>query len=72
MVRLRVLDILEERNLTKYWLFKRLEMTYTAYNKMIRNETRSIHYETLDKLSRILDCPVGDLLERVEDKDVEE
>jgi len=71
MVRLRVLEILEERNLTKYWLFKRLEMTYTAYNKLLRNETRSIHFETLDKLSTILDCPVGDLFEKVEDKKIE-
>lgn len=67
MVRLRVLEILEERKLTKYWLFKRLNMTYTAYNKMLCNETKSIHFETLDKLSTILDCPIGDLLEKVED-----
>ena len=67
MVRLRVLDILKERNLTKYWLFKRLEMTYTAYNKMITNQTTSIHFDTLDRLSSILDCPVGDLFEKFED-----
>ena len=28
MVRLRVLDILEERGLTKYWLLKRMNTTY--------------------------------------------
>lgn len=67
MVRLRVLEILEERNLTKYWLFKRLDMTYTAYNKMIRNETRSIHFETLNRLSTILECPVGELFEKIDD-----
>lgn len=69
MVRLRVLDILKERNLTKYWLFKRLEMTYTAYNKMLTNQTTSIHFETLNKLSDILGCPVGDLFEKIEDND---
>ena len=30
MVRLRVLEISEEQKHTKHWLFKRLEMTYTA------------------------------------------
>lgn len=71
MVRLRVLDILEERGLTKYWLFKRMNTTYTGFNKMLLNETESIHYKTLDKLAKILECPVGDLFEIVED-DIEE
>lgn len=71
MVRLRVLDILQERDLTKYWLYKRMNMTYTGFNKMVLNETESIHYKTLDKLARILECPVGDLFEIVED-DTEE
>lgn len=66
MVKLRVLEILEERNLTKYWLFKRMETTYTSYHKMITNQTTSIHYETLDKLSTILECPIGDLFEKEE------
>lgn len=66
MVRLRVLEILEEQNHTKYWLFKRMETTYTAFHKMINNQTKSIHYETLDKLSTILDCSVGELFEKIE------
>lgn len=69
MVRLRVLEILEEQQHTKYWLFKRLEMTYTAYNRLITNKTKSIHFETLDKLSNILGCSVGDLFEKTEDED---
>ena len=69
MVRLRVLDILAERNLTKYWLFKRMEMSYQNFNRMVMNETKSIHYENLDKLSTILECPIGDLFEKTEDTD---
>lgn len=68
MVRLRVLDILAERNLTKYWLFKRMEMSYQNFNRMVMNETKSIHYETVDKLSTILECPIGDLFEKTEDE----
>ena len=67
MVRLRVLDILAERNLTKYWLFKRMEMGYQNFNRMVMNETKSIHYETLDMLSTFLECPIGDLFEKAED-----
>lgn len=29
MVRLRVTELLEERNLTKYWLWKRLGMNHS-------------------------------------------
>lgn len=72
MVRLRVLEILEEQNHTKYWLFKRMDMTYTAFNKMISNETRSIHYKTLDKMAKILECPVGNLFEQIDDDNKEE
>lgn len=67
MVKLRVLEILKEQNRTKYWLFKQMETTYTSFHKMINNNTKSIHYETLDKLSTILNCSVGDLFEKVDD-----
>ena len=43
----------------------------TGVNKMLLNETESIHYTTLDKLAIILECPVGNLFEIVED-DIEE
>lgn len=71
MIKLRVLEILEERNLSKYWLFKRMEMSYQNFNRMVKNETASIRYETLDKLSNILQCPVGDLFQKIEDKNTD-
>jgi DNA-binding Xre family transcriptional regulator len=69
MVRLRILDILEEQNHTKYWLYKRMDMlSYRNFQNIVENKTSSIHFETIDKLSRILDVPIGDLFEQVEDK----
>ncbi|MBQ9960945.1 MAG: helix-turn-helix transcriptional regulator [Firmicutes bacterium] len=68
MVRLRVLEILAERNLTKYWLYKRIEMSYQNMNRMLNNETTSIRYDTLDKLSTILDCPIGELFEKTSEE----
>ena len=65
MVRLRVLDILKEQHHTKYWLFKQMEMSYQNFSKLINNETRSIRYENIEKLSKFLNCPVGDLFETV-------
>lgn len=70
MVRLRVLDILKERNLTKYWLYKQMDLSYQNFNKMVTNQTSSIHFHNLEKLSQILDCPIGDLFEIIEDSNL--
>lgn len=67
MVRLRVTELLEERSLTKYWLWKRLGMSYDNYNKMIKNETHSIRYDVIESLMNILDCRLEDLFEVVAD-----
>lgn len=67
MVRLRILDILEEQNHTKYWLFKQMDLSYQNFNRMITNQTKSIRFENLDTLSTILDCPIGDLFEKTID-----
>lgn len=66
MVRLRILDILEEQNHTKYWLFKQMDLSYQNFNRMITNQTKSIRFENLDTLSTLLNCPVGDLFEKTE------
>lgn len=67
MVRLRILEILEEQGHTKYWLFKQMDLSYQNFNRMVKNETRSIRFENLDILSDILKCPVGDLFEKTND-----
>ena len=73
MVRLRILSILEEQEHTKYWLYKRMDMmSYRNFQKIVENETSSIRFETLDKLSRILNVPVGELFEQSEDIDGDE
>lgn len=64
MVRLRVLEILEEQNRTKYWLFKQMDLSYQNFNRMVTNQTSSIRFENLDTLSTILNCTVGDLFEK--------
>lgn len=69
MVRLRVTELLEERNLSKYWLWKRLGMSYDNYNKMIKNETHSIRYDIIDSIMKNLDCPLEDLFEVIPDGD---
>jgi DNA-binding Xre family transcriptional regulator len=70
MVRLRIIDILAEQNHTKYWLYKRMDMlSYRNFQNIVENKTSSIRFDTIDKLSRILEVPIGDLFEQVDTED---
>lgn len=62
-MKLRVLEILSERNKTKYWLYKQMGMSYQNFNKMINNETKSIRFENLEALCQILECTPNDIFE---------
>ena len=42
MIKLNVLELLEKKGKTKYWLYKQLGMSYQNFSRMINNETKSI------------------------------
>lgn len=63
MIRMRIKDILKEQGHTKYWLYKELGYSYQNMNNIVENKTKQIRFDTLEALSRILNCPVGDLFE---------
>ncbi|MDE6058953.1 MAG: helix-turn-helix transcriptional regulator [Clostridia bacterium] len=64
MMKLRVLELLEEKQKTKYWLYMQLGMSYQNFNKMVTNQTKSIRYETIESLCQIFECEPSDLFER--------
>lgn len=68
MVRLRILEILKEQNRTKYWLYKQMDLSYQNFNRMVTNQTTSIHFENLDTPSTLLGCSVGDLFEKTDEE----
>lgn len=67
MLKLNVLKILEEKGKSKYWLFIQFGMTYTNFNSIIMNETKSIKYENIEKLCNILDCEPNDLFTEIDE-----
>ncbi len=69
MIKLRIIDILEEQGKSKYWLNKQLGMHYVSFKKMIENNTDSIRFDTLDRLSSILNVPIGELFEKIDDSE---
>ena len=68
MIRLRVIELLEQCGKTKYWLYKQLGMSYQNFSKMINNETKSIRYENIETLCLLFDCQPNDLFEFLEDE----
>lgn len=63
MARLCVLELLQREGKTKYWLYKRMGMSYQNFNKMVNNETTAIHYDKIEKMCRILNCTPDDIFE---------
>ena len=58
MLKLNVLTLLEEQGKTKYWLYKQMgmNMSYQNFIKMLNNKTKSIKYDNIELLCRILKC----------------
>lgn len=64
MLKLNVLEILKEKGKTKYWLFNQLDMSYTNFNNIVTNKTKSIKYENIEKFCKILECEPNDLFKK--------
>lgn len=70
MLKLNVLNLLEKKGKSKYWLFNELNqlgnMSYTNFNNIVTNKTNSIKYENIEKFCQILECEPNDLFIKTE------
>ncbi len=62
-MKLRILEILKEKNKTKYWLYIQLGLSYQNFNRLVNNQTSAIKFENLKMLCEILECTPNDLFE---------
>lgn len=62
-MKFRILDILNEKGKTKYWLYMQMGLGYQNFNKLVNNETTAIKFENLKALCYILECTPNDLFE---------
>ena len=67
-MRLRILEILKEKNKTKYWLYIQLGLSYQNFNKIVNNETSSIKFDNLKAICDILECTPNDLFDEYYNK----
>ena len=63
MLSLRINEILEERNLTPYWLGKQTGISQNNMLKICNGETSTIRFDTLEKICKALECSINDLFE---------
>lgn len=67
MIKLNVLELLDKKGKTKYWLYKQLGMSYQNFSRMVNNETKSIRYENIETLCLLLDCTPNELFQITDD-----
>ncbi|WP_066645041.1 helix-turn-helix domain-containing protein [Christensenella timonensis] len=63
MLKLRVLELLDQNQMTKYALYKQLGMSYQNFSRMVNNQTKSIRYEMIETLCVIFKCTPNELFE---------
>ena len=68
MIRLNILELLAKQGRTKYWLYRQMGMSYQNFNRMVNNETRSLRYENLETLCRLLECTPNELFTITDDE----
>lgn len=67
IIRLRIKEILEERGKSNYWLSQQLGMCYRNYHNIVTNKTSAIRFDTMERLCEILEIPVAELFEEIDD-----
>ena len=69
IIRLRIKEILEKKGKSNYWLSQQLGMCYRNYHNIVTNQTSAVRFETLEKLCEILEVPVSELFEQIDDSE---
>ncbi len=67
IIRLRIKEILEEKGKSNYWLSQQLGMCYRNYHNIVTNKTSAIRFDTMERLCEILEIPVEELFEQIDE-----
>lgn len=63
MIYIKLGEVLKEKGYTKYWLAKETDINFQTISLLERNETKSIRFETLEKICKALKCKPNDIIE---------
>ena len=68
-MKISIRNQLEENNMTRYELAKRIGVTYPTIDNIYKEDSTSIKFETLEAICRELNCSLDDIL-IFDDKDL--
>ena len=68
-IRIKLDDLIKQRNISKNKLSHRAEMQRTQINNYCKNKVTRLDTDVLARLCTVLDCQIGDLLEFVPAED---
>lgn len=67
MIVLHLDELIKKRNISKSQLAKQTGISRNTIYLITNDKTKSIEFDTLDKLCRALECSVGDIIEYIPD-----
>jgi len=67
-IRVRLRDLLEKRGMAQTELQARSGLGYSTINALYHGKTERVEFATLATLCDVLECGVGDILERVPER----
>lgn len=67
-MKVKLNEVLESKNKTKYWLSKQTGVTQQNLGRLANGQTTSIKFENIDAICTALECEIGDIFESEEYK----
>lgn len=68
MIKIKLNEVLQQKNKTKMWLTEQTGITGINLSKLSRGLTNSIRFDVLSKICDALDCKVEDILENIKEE----
>ena len=62
MIEVKIIEILKEKQKTKYWFIKNMNGSYQSLSKLMENKSTGIKFSTLERICEILDCEPGEII----------
>ena len=70
MIKVNIKQVLNQKDKSIYWLAKKTNLAYPGLLRLVKNETNSIHFNTLEEIMNVLDInSFDDILEIVPDNE---
>jgi putative transcriptional regulator len=66
MIRVRLLELLEARGKSLYWLQQQTGVSYPALLRLAHNKIKKVDLDVLDRVCKALECEPGEILMRRE------